>query len=37
MCGCHDGMVSLKHYVAHIIALTQLVALATRVESARAL
>jgi hypothetical protein len=30
------GMVSLKHYDAHIVDLAQLVALATRVESASA-
>lgn len=36
MYGCHDEMVSLQHYDAYIVDLTQLVALATRVELARA-
>jgi hypothetical protein len=36
MYGCHDEMVSLQYYDAYFVDLTQLMALATRVELARA-
>jgi hypothetical protein len=36
MCGCHDGMDLLKNSVAQVVDLTQLVALAMRMEVAKA-